>query len=275
MKGHRKIAICFYGITRSLGFTADSILGNIIAPARDLAEVKIFGHFYRMQRIDNPRSGEKGVTVGEDYHLLPFGGLQTEDPVACLSRYPFREICAWGDWWGDDYRSLTNLIHQLHSLRTVHEASREFGANVTVFARPDLLYYDTFHSALERALDAGRDLVQVPRWQPFGGLNDRFAVTSGTAAAEAVATRVDLALEYCEKRQAPLHSEQLLAYAVAARNLPVELHSLRAGRVRANGARAKEIFDHRLSGRIAGNVRFHLQRGLDAVGLGLEKKRDQ
>lgn len=275
MTKRRKIAICFYGITRSLGFTADSILGNIIAPARDLAEVKIFGHFYRMRRIDNPRSGEMGVAVGEEYHLLPIDGLETEEPGACLSNYPFREIREWGDWWGDDYRSLTNLIHQLHSLKMVHEASRAFGADVTIFARPDLLYYDTLHPALQRALNADADLVQVPRWQPFGGLNDRFAVTSGTVAAEAVATRVDLALGYCKERRAPLHSEQLLAYAVAARNLPVGLHSLRAGRVRANGARAKEIFDHRLRGRIAGNVRFHLQRGLDAMGLGLKMKRDQ
>jgi hypothetical protein len=43
---NRKIAICIFRITRSLTFTIQNIVENVITPARELGEVKIFLHFF-------------------------------------------------------------------------------------------------------------------------------------------------------------------------------------------------------------------------------------
>ena len=42
----KQIAVGFFGISRSLKWTAPSIKKNIITPIQSLGKVKIYGHFY-------------------------------------------------------------------------------------------------------------------------------------------------------------------------------------------------------------------------------------
>ena len=139
----RKVAICFFGITRSLSHTRASIEAHVLAPARQLSSPKIYAHFFLQKEIDNPRSGEKGILDYEEYRLLPSDWLKLEEPDHCLAQWNFEGLKAWGDSWQDEFRSLRNLIHQLHSLHTVTEAALADGTEVCLFCRPDLRHRRT------------------------------------------------------------------------------------------------------------------------------------
>jgi hypothetical protein len=152
----------------------------------------------------------------------------------------FREICAHGDSWGDNFKSLENLFYQLWSLSRGTDLALRSGANIVVFVRPDLLYYDSFRDLLRSVRKKDGDAVYLPIWQPHGGYNDRFAVCVGETAIRLYGHRINEAKNFCQSVQSPLNSEQLLKYALNA--VPVNRVFLRGARVRVSGAPRQEDF---------------------------------
>ena len=141
------------------------------------------------------------------------------------------------DTFGDQYRSLANLCHQLRSLERVWSLLELLGAkedDLVLLLRPDLLYLDMLEPVRHLApiLDKSADLV-VPGWQSWGGLNDRFAFCSGRAA-KLYATRIRLFSEACLAMRG-MHAESFLRYEAQRYRLRVATTDLRAVRVRANG----------------------------------------
>ena len=112
-----KIAICFRGISRSLTHTIESIRDNVFAPARELGEVKVFTHLFDQKEINNPRTGETGRLDTAEYQLLQSDWLTLEPPGECLAQHRFDALKSFGDPWNDQFSSLRNLIHELHSLK--------------------------------------------------------------------------------------------------------------------------------------------------------------
>lgn len=236
-----RVAICFFGIPRSLGMTRDSLLASIIRPIEGFAEVGVFAHFYLQDTIDNPRTGERGV-LSADREIVPYQTLIGEAPGHCLELWGFEDLKRYGDAWGNDFASLRNLVSQLHSLNEVTKLAESFVADVVVFARPDLWYYDSLVAYVEKAAATRRDLVMLPYWQPFRGENDRFAIVSGQRAIRAYGGRVRRSLEYCKSTSRPLHSESLVKFAIEG--LPRRRIPARAARVRAHGLVEDESFNH-------------------------------
>lgn len=237
-----EIAICFFGITRSLRHTMPSIEANVLTPARAQGRIRIYAHFFRQRHVRNLRSGENGAADPEEHHLLGCDWLRLEEPDACLSTWSFDTLKRSGDAWHDDFASLRNVVHQQHSLRQVTLAALADGAKVCLFCRPDLRYHDSLARPITRAIRSPNPLVQLPRWQAWeGGLNDRFALCSGEEAIRAYGTRIEQAANYCALR-GPLHAERLLAYALREADIPVRRISTRAGRVRVDGHERHEDF---------------------------------
>ncbi|MBE1290330.1 MAG: hypothetical protein GJ679_10055 [Rhodobacteraceae bacterium] len=238
-----KIAICFFGITRSLTHTIGSIERNILAPARDLGEVRVFAHFFRQAVIDNPRSGERGTLKQDEHQLLSSDWLELEEPGNCLYERDFEGLKKFGDTWKDDFRSLRNLVHQLHSLDQVTRAALAWNPDIVVFARPDLEYHDNLEPCLQ--VRSAAPLVQLPSWQHWGqGYNDRFAVAMRPSAAMAYGSRIGLAHRFCHEMNRPLHAELLVRYGLETNAVKTKLISARATRVRSNGIWAEESFRH-------------------------------
>lgn len=238
----QRIAICFFGITRSLATTLPSIHENVIAPARDLAEVRTFAHLFDVQRVDNVRSGESGEVARDEHLSLGADILLLEPPGSCLERRRFDDIAAHGDFWNDGLKSLSNLVHQLHSLDLATDAALAWSPDAVVFCRPDLRYLDSFGPWLESALADRQDTVYVPGWQHWGGFNDRFAVCSGHAAAQAWGKRVEAALPYVKTRRRALHGERLLAWRLKRSAVRIRQMNVRAVRVRVGGREVRERF---------------------------------
>jgi len=240
--GDARIAVCFFGITRSLEHTLGSIREHVLEPARRVGSIRVFTHLFRIERIDNARSGESaGVPQGQ-HELLSSDWLRLEEPGACLEARGFEAIAAHGDFWNDGFQSLRNLVHQLHSLDVVTEAALAWEPDVVVFCRPDLRYLDSLEPWLERAVAAEEPAVWLPSWQHWGGFNDRFAVCAGERAACAYGRRVSGALEFVVSRRRPLHGERLLAWSLRREGVPVRLMGTRAVRVRVGGAEVRERF---------------------------------
>lgn len=228
-----RIAVCFFGITRALGTTIESITENILLPARRLGQVRVFAHIYPLAHVHNPRTQEEGELDANEYRLLGADELLLEEPGACLARWRYPEIAAFGDPTGDDFKSLRNLLHQLHSLREVSELALAWEPDIVVFCRPDLMYFDSFERTLTTFARRSTPCCGVPYWQSYGGLNDRFAVVRGPDLVRRYGHRVEKALAFCQAGPQPLQSELLLRWCLS--DAPVRFVALRAARIRAGG----------------------------------------
>jgi hypothetical protein len=235
-----RIAICFFGITRSLSHTLPSIEANVIAPARAAGEVRIFCHFFRQDRIENPRTRESMEIDPEEYRLLQADEVKLEPPETCLDTWDFARIVACGDTWGDGHKSVRNLVHQLHSLHRVTGMASTWNPSLWIFVRPDMRYVDSLGPIISKALSGPNETVWLPLWQTREGHNDRFAVIRGDRVGHKYGTRAERIHDFCASTGDPLHSERLLGFAL--RGEQVRRIASRATRVRANGVASWESF---------------------------------
>lgn len=263
MKEHSKvrIAICFFGITRSLSYTIASIDRNVLEPAERMGDVVKLAHFFDLPRIENRRSGEYVAHEVDADKYLHAEEIETSKPQTAEIMVDFKKLKTFGDTWKDDFASLDNLTHQLHSLQKVTRMSQKYHAEIVLFIRPDLNYHDSLGPIIRRALKvhhAGKAAVFTPDWQRWGGVNDRFAVAVGEKAYMAYGNRLMVGEEFCSKFNRSLVSEHLVAHAMERAQVNVVHIPQRASRVRANGIQAWEDFDRffpraiqrRLDGRI-------------------------
>ena len=241
---HTKIAICFYGITRSLPHTIESIERNIIAPCRKLGEVRVFAHFFQQDRVENKRSRENVALNLDDYKLLNADVVELEQPDLCLESYDFESLKRFGDARRDGFMSLRNLIHALHSMKRATRLAQEWSPDVVLVVRPDLEYHESLGPYVQAAMERADDHIVIPDWQHWrGGLNDRFAICKGSAATDAYAMRGDLITAYCTHFKEPLHPESLVRFVLERANISVDYMPVRATRIRADGRAKNEHFE--------------------------------
>lgn len=257
-----KIAICFFGITRSLSHTIASIERNVIAPCKQLGETRIYCHFFEQTNITNPRTGEFGE-LKQEHQLLHPDQIFLEQPELCLAKRNYQQISSFGAPMSADMASLKNLVHQLHSLEHVYQMAESWNPDVYLFCRPDLEYHDSLEQALKQAIARKTPHAVLPYWQQFRGYNDRFAICLGKRPARAYATRIQLALDFCQQRQTGLHAESLLRNALGSQGIRLHWMSARASRIRFNGEAAKESFDRNFGRKLESLTKFHLKKILD------------
>ena len=236
-----RTAICFWGITRYTEGTIDSIRKNIFKPASKLGEFKVFCHFFNLKTVNNERSGEDKIILKNDWHLFNPDKLLIDEPNLFINDY-LPIIKKFGDDFGDNYKSVQNLLNALYSLKKVFNSIDGYKADSFLFARPDLLYYDSLEKYLYKSLITKGDSIFLPGWQSHYGLNDRFGICSSKKAAIIYSQRIDYAIEFCRATLQPLNSEKLLKFVIQQNNCLVFFMSSKASRVRANKVTKKENF---------------------------------
>jgi len=240
-KKRPRIAIGFFGITRSLKWTLPSIQNNIIDPARKLGDVRVFAHLYQQKHVLNPRSGEDHALDPHEHQLLQCDEIKLEAPGVCLVTANYEWVLSHGDAFHDEGKSLSNLIHQLHSLQEVGQMMDSWKPDLFLLTRPDLMYHDDFTEIINKQLKSSPKSITLPNWQWYGGYNDRFAVC-GPVAGSAYTNRINLIPEYLKKTGGPLPAERFLAFNLHKMKLNLDFCNLRASRMRANGEQVKENF---------------------------------
>jgi hypothetical protein len=236
-----KIAVAFFGIPRNSPICFPSIEQNVLAQLPAGSEVQCFYHLYKVDEVQNSRSGEKGELAADNYQ--PFesmsGALTSTEGV--LERWDFERVKALGDTWADDYASLRNLIYQLNSLHTVTTEIESFNPDFVVFVRPDNFFHTALPGYVFNHAEARRHNVYIPDWQWWGGLNDRFAVC-GRDTYVAYGKRIERIFDFCKATGRKLHSERLLKFALLEAGAKVCTLPIQASRVRITGAFAEESF---------------------------------
>jgi hypothetical protein len=258
-----KIAIGFFGVTRSLQWTLPSIRENIIEPARQLGDVRLFAHLYQQTHITNPRSGEDDPLDPEEYRLLECDEVRLEEPGHCLAEARYEWILSHGDAFHDGGKSLANLIHQLHSLQMVGGMISAWKPDVVVLARPDLKYHDSLGKIIASHLHLSSTALSLPDWQWYGGYNDRMTVC-GSDAAKIYTNRIDCISVYLQRTGGPLPAERLLKFFLHENGILPYAFNVRASRVRASGKIVNENFSMASLGK-------RLRRKLDFYATGMQR----
>lgn len=242
----RKVAVAFYGIPRAADVCFPSIESRILRPLSSSFEVKCFYHFYRKSEINNSRSGEFGRFQSTWYDYFSEFDGRIDPPELCLDEWNFQSIKAFGDVWGDDFQSLSNLVHQLNSIYQVTNAilDSETDFDCILFLRPDLLYHSGIPVQLIDLVSSSSSAdVWVPAWQWFGGVNDRFALCT-SRALEIYGKRVENIHSYVRSDR-PLHAESLLEYSLNLYGANIKPLFINASRARIDGSIKAENFSFR------------------------------
>ncbi|KAG8460754.1 hypothetical protein KFE25_010809 [Diacronema lutheri] len=236
----RAVAVCLFGINRSLRFTVASIRRFVLAPLETgCFRVELYAHTYSLKRtLRTSRSDEAaGLALGgaeEIRALLRPREMEVTDQAQFV-----RSLGALGDRLprGSSYDGNTtrNLLCQLHSLLRVTRLwlPRAHLLHAVIYLRPDLRVLRPLDVVALAGVE--RAELYVPYWQCWGGLNDRFAF-GRPAAAAAYGQRL-LAVERFAQRQ-PLHAELLLRDALADAGVTPRFTASESVRVRASGQTA-------------------------------------
>jgi hypothetical protein len=240
--------VSFYGLNRSLRWTAASIRKKILKPLREAdTNLRCVAHFNEPATIHSDHSAEFNLPVTRrGLASLPLDAILFEnqhqdrlprsvvDTIEGLPAGPRLEPRA----------TMINLLSQLYSLRQVWRlaALTQDKYDVYIFLRPDLEYLDRIEPAtlFGQILSDGADLI-TPSWHQWGGLNDRFAFCS-SRGAEAYALRLDQVERFCAEH-GHLNAEELLASVANWAGLKLRYTNIRAMRIRADGATLRESFE--------------------------------
>jgi len=225
------IAICFFGLTRSLKITIDSINKNIFESLKKQNhEYKIFLHTYNLKKIINDRTGENNILDVEEYKLLnpDFFEITNQDDFD-----KFIEIDKYvKNGLSHTYTETTimNILRQNNSIFEVWKLVKQSNINFDLFmmCRPDLEYLQPIYIP-----DIKFNTLYIPNFAHFGGLNDRFCV-GDMASVDIWCSRLDNIEKYSEKNI--LQSEQYLKYTLNQNKINVRfLNDFKFRRIRANG----------------------------------------
>lgn len=268
----KRIAVAFFGIPRFSQTCAPSIEENILGCFKQSgALVKGYYHLYDIEQIDNNRSKEKGTLDKSNYRYFEQFDGEIEKPGECLGQWGFEGIKKYGDYWDDDFRSLSNLIHQLHSLRQVTNRINDFEPDIVAYVRPDLLYKDKISEDLISLCLQSPKTVVLPDWQWWTGYNDRLSIC-GKDVYEVYGNRMLEASKYCQVTNKPLHSEKLLKYVLDKSNCNVATTKVRANRVRIDGSVVDENFNSfRTAGSISNRLNLTARKFFNRPKVKLDK----
>ena len=253
------IAVVLFGMARKVAPFLDSIDQALFKPLRTAGLTHVVvGQLNDVDFISNPRSNEVGRPDPPSLISARFPGVGQKTQELAQIELDLAELSRFGDSWNDNFRSLANLLYQLHSLSVGTDMALASGAQSFIFLRPDLVYHDSFGEALSHAQVSPAPRLWVPDWQYSTGLNDRFAIARGLEAAETYGKRLANAANFVRCRNGPLHSERLLAYVVGTKGIPVEFLALRASRCRIDGTVKVEDHSNKWRVRVRTQARLKL-----------------
>ena len=246
----RVVALCFFGLTRSLSLTRSSLRRHVLDVLTSHGwAYDIFLHTYRKETLTNPRSNEAKVDLDADeWRYLRPTRILIEDGDKIDAEYVkplLPKILTRGDLWSEravNHSSMANLLGQLRSIERVtglllrEQQHSSTAYDAVIFLRPDVWFYNDIDM---RDVESARSIPNVafiPNFHAIaaaGEINDRFAICHPQAAV-AWGQRRRLVDDFVFVQNQTLHSERFLGYALRQSNITVKPSSILFGRVRAN-----------------------------------------
>ena len=235
-----KIAIGFFGITRSLKYTIDSIEENIFNVFKENnIEYDIFMHTYFLKSYQNKRAKEEKTDKidNEEYKLLFPKYLTIDDQDEIREKLNLKSYRKHSDPWDTNYQSVDFYILGSYSryILTGMIENVEDNYDYILFVRPDCIYRNKFDI---KYLDlVNYNTIAIPNFclmeTKAGNVNDRFAITNKDTYK--IYGQIFLQLLDLSKKM-PLHSETILGLILFNNNIFIKHINFRFARIRCNGS---------------------------------------
>ena len=181
-----QVALGFFGITRSLKFTIDSIKHNIPDSLNELGyDFKIFLHTYALDSYNNVRTGESTTQMDNDeYKLLNPDYFVIENQDEVKKNLNLEQYRKYPDPWNTQYHSVDNFILAQYSkmklTKMIKDTKTRF--DYIIFLRPDVEYLNKLEESFFKSVSNSRicipdfDVKYEKSW--LWKFNDRFAITN-------------------------------------------------------------------------------------------------
>ena len=232
-----KVALAFWGLTRSLKYTIHSIRTNILEVLRrHNIEYTIFLHTFTFSGLyTNLRANESNLLLDfEEYKLLCPDHIQIEDQEEVKRTIGVRKYRRHADPWETGYATMDNFLCAMYSKlqlgNMLQQSKQEF--DYVMFLRPDVRYLVPFQ--LDFFDKVNKTTICIPDFHLFTfRFNDRFCLTNYANA-----------IKYCElfhdmlpySKLHPLHSETFQHATLTKRyGLRIQTVPFYFNRVRADG----------------------------------------
>lgn len=235
-----KIAIGFFGITRSLKYNINSIKQKIFNVfGENNIKYDIFMHTYFLKSYENKRAGEKTNKIdNEEYKLLSPKYLKIDDQDDIIKKLNLTSYRTFSDPWKTKYQSVNFFILGAYSkymlTNMIEKVHYEDNYDYILFVRPDCVYRNKLDL---KYLDlVNYNTIVIPNFHLYGHkkllVNDRFAITNKETYK--IYGKIFLQLLDLSKKMS-LHSETILSIILLNNNISVKYVDFRFARVRCNG----------------------------------------
>jgi hypothetical protein len=233
-----KVAVGFFGITRSLKYTIESINKRIfdILKKNDIT-YDVFVHTYHVTDYKNIRTGEviRDEDIdNEEYKLLNADFTEIDNQNQIKARLSLPTYRTHEDPWNSGYNSVDNFILAMFSkmriTNMIENAQCEY--DYILFVRPDCLYLNDFDVGFFKL--ANDNSVVIPNFCLFGPFkfNDRFCIAN-KKTYKIYGRIFDNLLEISKKE--PLHSETIIGRTMKNNRINTIRVPFNFSRVRFNG----------------------------------------
>ena len=237
-----KVALCFWGLTRSLKHTIHSIKEHVLQPLQ-LSEIEytIFMHTYTMStKYHNPRTGEVNMNLDfDEYKLLNPDYIQIDDQDEIKSKMQIEKYHSLPDPWESNYICLDNFVCAMYSKKQlgimVKNSNETF--DYIVYLRPDVRYLNSID--IRYFYNTHKNRICTPNFHLFPQLNDRLAILKPCNLKE-YSEMFNEMYEY--SRVFPLHSERF-QYNIITRRFRWNIVYIpfHFNRVRINGHEERDM----------------------------------
>ena len=224
------IVVAFWGLTRSIKFTAESIQRHIFD---QLPAHAVFVHTYASSAVyRNARANEFAAGLDADVGALKPFRAAVDDLEKVKQMLGLAQYRTQPDPWNSNYETVDNFVLAMYSKYRVTQMIAASGLPLekVVFLRPDVQYTTSVRPVL--ALSAP-DAWVIPNFHLYSGFNDRFCVASRDNYLT-YGCVFPLLLAYSRKK--PLHSETLYADLAKTKRIRLAYAPFFFRRIRLNGA---------------------------------------
>lgn len=235
-----KIAVGFFGITRSLKYTIDSINQNVFDVLKsNNIEYDVFVHCYFLSNYKNIRTGEHIEDISkidnEEYKLLNPKYAKQDNQDETKQQLNLLSYRSHKDPWNTNYNSVDNFILASYSkyivTNMIEDCIEDY--DYILFMRPDCMYLDKLNIQFLNLSD--NNSIVIPNTYCFGkyNINDRFAITNRKTYK--IYGEVFTQLLEMSKTQS-LHSETIIGIILIVYN-KLKIHKVKFNfsRVRIDG----------------------------------------
>jgi len=239
-----KIAVCFWGLTRSLKYTINSLHENIFDVfKKNNIEYKIFMHTYNVYgKYNNKRSLEHNITLdNNEYKLLEPDYISIDNQEEIKSNINFLKYRTHKDPWDSQYQTHDNFILAMYSKKCLLKLFQDNDDGTYthfLMIRSDVRYLNNFDIRWLSDIKNNEIYVPIFHFKPFN-FNDRMALTNDKRVFTIYNNIYDIMLEYSKKK--PLHSETINKVNMDNNNINVIPIKFFFNRVRANGIEGKDV----------------------------------